>query len=82
MAIRPEPTATDSPLNWSAAFRPWFSMTMLEVKLPTKPPTVNIDVTTENAVSDIGMHVGKPWERKGGAARQVKVAWIWLRAEM
>ena len=51
-------------------------MTMLEVKLPTKPPTVNIDVTTENAVSDIGMHVGKPWERKGGAARQVKVAWI------
>ena len=74
MAIRPEPTATDNPLIWSAAFRPWLSMTMLEVKLPRKPPTVNIDVTSENAVSDIGMHVGNPWERKGGAVRQVKVA--------
>jgi hypothetical protein len=49
-------------------------MTVLAVKLPRNPPTVNIDVTRENVSSDIGMHVGKPWERKGGAARQVKVA--------
>jgi hypothetical protein len=72
-AIRAEPTATDSPLYWRAAFRPWRSMTMPAVRLPRKPPTVNIDVTRENIASDIGMHVGKPWERRGGAVRQVKV---------
>jgi hypothetical protein len=49
-------------------------MTMLADKLPRRPPTVNIDVTKENSASDIGIHVGKPWERKGGAARQVRVA--------
>jgi len=74
MAIRPEPTATDSPLNWRAAFRPWRSMTMPAMELPRKPPTVKIDVTRENIASDIGMHVGKPWEWRGGAARHVKVA--------
>lgn len=74
MAIRPEPAATDNPLIWRAAFRPWRSMTMLADKLPRRPPTVDIDVTKENSASDIGIHVGKPWERKGGAARQVRVA--------
>ena len=58
MAIRAEPTATDSPLNWRAAFRPLRSMTMPAMELPRKPPTVNIDVTRENIASDIGMHVG------------------------
>ncbi len=62
MAIRPEPTATDSPLHWRAAFRPWRSMTMPAIKLPMKPPTVNIEVTRENTASDMGMHVGKPLE--------------------
>lgn len=60
MAIRPEPTATDSPLNWRAVFRPWRSMTMLATELPRKPPTVNIEVTSENTASDMGMHVGNP----------------------
>jgi len=62
MAIRPEPTATDRPLNWRAAFRPWRSMTMPAMELPRKPPTVKMDVTRENTASDMGMHVGKPWE--------------------
>ena len=73
-AIRPEPTATDSPLNWMAAFRPWRSMTIPAMELPRKPPTVKMEVTRENTVSDIGMHVGNPWEGSGGAARHVKVA--------
>lgn len=74
MAIRPEPTATDSPLNWRAPFRPWRSMIIPAMELPRKPPTVKMDVTREKTASDIGMHVGKPWERRGGAARHVKVA--------
>ena len=49
-------------------------MTMLAVELPKKPPAVNIDVTRENVASDMGMHVGKPWVSKGGAARQVNMA--------
>jgi len=73
-AIRPEPTATDSPLNWMAAFRPWRSMTIPAMELPRKPPTVKMEVTRENTASDIGMHVGNPWEGRGGAARHVKVA--------
>ena len=59
MAIRPEPTATDSPLNWRAALRPWRSMTMPAMVLPRKPPTVKIEVTREKTASDMGMHVGK-----------------------
>ena len=49
-------------------------MMMLAMELPKKPPAVNIDVMRENVASDIGMHVGKPWAREGGAARQVNVA--------
>lgn len=60
MAIRPEPTATDSPLNWRAALRPWRSMTMPAMELPRKPPTVKMEVTRENRASDMGMHVGNP----------------------
>jgi len=74
IAIRPEPIATKRPLICTAAFRPWRSMTMLAVELPRKPPAVKIDVTRENVVSDIGMHVGNPWMKKGGAARQVNTA--------
>lgn len=60
MVIRPEPKATESPLNWRAAFRPWRSMTMPAMELPRKPPTVKMEVTRENTASDMGMHVGKP----------------------
>jgi hypothetical protein len=37
-------------------------MTMPATELPRKPPTVKIDVTRENIASDIGMHVGTPWD--------------------
>jgi hypothetical protein len=49
-------------------------MMMLAVELPKKPPAVYVDVRRENVASDIGMHVGKPWLTKGGAARQVNMA--------
>ena len=44
---------------------------------------MNEEVTTENAMSPIGMHAGRrAVVRPGlGEERQVRTAWIWLRAE-
>jgi hypothetical protein len=72
--IVPEPTATKSPLICRAAFRPRRFMTLLAVQLPRKPPTVNMDVMSENVASDMGIHVENPLEDEGVVARQVNTA--------
>lgn len=63
--IRPEPTATRSPLSCKAAFRPRRFMKLLAVQLPRRPPTVNTDVMSENVASDMGIHVENPLEEEG-----------------
>ena len=66
--MRPEPTATKSPLDCKAAFRPRRFMTLLAVQLPRKPPTVNMDVMNEKVASDMGTQVDRPLEEEGVVA--------------
>lgn len=54
----------------------------LALTLPTNPPTVNIEVTTEKVESDIGIQSGRPYNEPGSTFLQVKTACIWLSAEM
>jgi len=59
-AINKAPTAVISALNLEAPRLPQRSIAILALMLPIKPPTVYMAVTTENVVSDMGMHTGKP----------------------
>jgi len=49
-------------------------MTRLAVQLPRKPPTVNIDVMSENVASDMGMQVDGTLGEKWVVVRQVNTA--------
>lgn len=40
---------------------PRLSVKGLPARLPTSPPIVKAEVTTENWVSFIGIQVGRPW---------------------
>jgi len=49
-------------------------MTILAVQLPRKPPTVNMDVISENVASDMDMQVDNPLEEEWAVVRQVNTA--------
>ena len=59
-AINIAPRAVIAALDLAAPRRPQWSIARLAPILPINPPTVYIEVTTENIGSDMGMHTGKP----------------------
>lgn len=81
--MRAAPPAVNKALTLVAPLRPRESMTRFASRLPMRPPTVKMAVTTEKINSDMGMHVDRPkWIRSEDLSLQVSTACIWLRTEI
>jgi hypothetical protein len=58
--IKPAPSATLKALARMAPLRPHRSIKRFATELPSSPPNVNTEVTTENVVSVMGMQSSDP----------------------
>ena len=56
--MKAAPHVVRTALALEAPLRPQRSVARLATMLPTNPPTVKTEVTTEKVKSDMGMHVG------------------------
>ena len=57
--MRAAPRTNITELARTAPFLPQRSIITFATKLPSRPPTVYTEVTTEKVASDIGIHVGR-----------------------
>lgn len=81
-AIISAPTAVITALIFVAPRRPQRSIMTLALTLPTNPPTVNMEVTTEKVESDMGMQSGRPYKEPCSTFLHVRTACIWFSAEI